>query len=102
MVSGFLGHDGSASYRVTGDTESLKDALPGSTTALRTRRGTTDSAAVKPAAVVPDFRKKWSNISEYVKEIKQSFTRFYNKRHNHRGTFWAGRFKAALLKKEIH
>ena len=28
---------------------------------------------------IPFFKEKWSNLSEYVKEIKQRFSRFYNK-----------------------
>jgi hypothetical protein len=31
---------------------------------------------------VPYFREKWSSLSEYVKEIKQGFSRFYNRRHH--------------------
>ena len=26
------------------------------------------------------FSKKWTDLSEYVREIKQSFSRYYNKR----------------------
>jgi REP element-mobilizing transposase RayT len=29
---------------------------------------------------IPDLRLKWSSLSEFVKEIKQSFSRYYNKR----------------------
>ena len=34
---------------------------------------------------IPFFREKWSSLSEYVKEIKQSFSRFYNKAHHRKG-----------------
>ena len=37
---------------------------------------------------LPMLRQKWSSLSEYVKEIKQTFTRFYNKRHGLRGYFF--------------
>ncbi len=29
---------------------------------------------------IPTLRAKWANLSDYVKEIKQSFSRWYNKR----------------------
>ena len=46
---------------------------------------------------IPTFRAKWENLSEYVKEIKQQFSRFYNKRHNRRGFFWAERYKSVIV-----
>ena len=46
---------------------------------------------------LPYFRKKLSNLSEYMKEIKQRFTRYYNKAHNKTGYFWGDRFKSVLL-----
>ena len=30
--------------------------------------------------------------SEYIKEVKQGFSRFYNKRHGRKGFFWSERF----------
>ena len=49
------------------------------------------------AAQIPFFRKKWSNLSEFVKEIKQEFSRYYNKRHGRRGFFWGDRFKSVIV-----
>ena len=46
---------------------------------------------------LPYFRDKLSNLSEYMKEIKQRFTRYYNKAHNKTGYFWGDRFKSVLL-----
>ncbi len=46
---------------------------------------------------IPYFREKWSNLSEFVKEGKLDFTRFYNKRHDRRGFFWGGRFKSVIV-----
>jgi len=43
------------------------------------------------------LREKWQNLSEFMKEIKQGFSRFYNKRHNRRGFFWSERFKSVLV-----
>ncbi len=46
---------------------------------------------------IPTLRAKWANLSEYVKEIKQSFSRWYNKRHGRKGFFWGERFKSVLV-----
>ncbi len=43
------------------------------------------------------FRRKWSSLSEYVREIKQKFSRFYNKRHGRKGFFWGDRFKSVIV-----
>jgi len=43
------------------------------------------------------YRKKWSNLSEFVREVKQTFSRFYNKLHNRRGTLWGERFKSVIV-----
>lgn len=43
------------------------------------------------------FREKWSSLSEFIKEIKMGFSRFYNKRHGRRGFFWGDRFKSVIV-----
>jgi putative transposase len=43
------------------------------------------------------FSKKWTDLSEYVREIKQSFSRYYNKRHHRKGFFWGERFKSMIV-----
>jgi len=43
------------------------------------------------------FRHKWEQLSEFIKEIKQTFSRYYNKRHKRRGFFWSDRFKSVLV-----
>ena len=48
---------------------------------------------------IPLLRQKWSNLSEYVKEIKQTFSRYYNKIHSRRGFFWSNRFKSVIVEK---
>lgn len=48
---------------------------------------------------IPFYRQKWTSLSEYVKEIKQSFTRMYNKKRGRKGTFWAERFKSVIVEK---
>ena len=51
------------------------------------------------AGWIPSLREKLSNLSEFVKEIKQSFSRYYNKRHHRRGTLWGERFKSLIVEK---
>ena len=46
---------------------------------------------------IPALRAKWASLSDYVKEIKQGFSRWYNKRHGRRGFFWGERFKSVLV-----
>ena len=49
------------------------------------------------AGWIPSLREKLSSLSEFVKEIKQSFWRYYNKRHHRRGTLWGERFKSLIV-----
>jgi len=46
---------------------------------------------------IPLLRLKWASLSEYVKEVKQGFSRFYNKRHRRKGFFWSERFKSVIV-----
>lgn len=48
---------------------------------------------------IPLLRQKWSSISQYIKEIKQTFSRYYNKIHDRRGFFWSDRFKSVIVEK---
>lgn len=40
---------------------------------------------------------RYSDISEYMKSIKQTFSRWYNKRKGRSGYFWSDRFKSVIL-----
>jgi hypothetical protein len=51
------------------------------------------------AGWIPSLREKLSNLSEFVREIKVGFTRYYNKRHHRRGYFWGDRFKSVIVEK---
>jgi REP element-mobilizing transposase RayT len=53
-----------------------------------------DSERQLMAGQIPTLRAKWASLSEYVKEIKQIFSRWYNKRHGRKGFFWGERFKS--------
>ena len=47
--------------------------------------------------LVPSLRLKLSNLSEFMREIKVGFARFYNRRHHRRGYFWGDRFKSVIV-----
>jgi REP element-mobilizing transposase RayT len=53
--------------------------------------------SVFPVQKSSDFRQKWSSLSEFVKEIKESFSKAYNKRRNRRGYLWGDRFKSLIV-----
>ncbi|WP_457756050.1 transposase [Thermodesulfatator indicus] len=48
-----------------------------------------------------EMLKKWRNrlasLSRYVQDIKQRFSRWYNKRVERKGYFWADRFKSVII-----
>ena len=49
--------------------------------------------------MIPSLRTKLSSLSEFVREIKVGFARYYNKKHNRRGYFWGDRFKSVIVEK---
>lgn len=50
-----------------------------------------------PVGNIDGLRGKYSSLSEFVKDIKQTFSRYYNKLHNRRGTLWGERFKSVIV-----
>ena len=48
---------------------------------------------------IPHFRQKWTNLSEFIKELKQRFTWYYNKTYGRKGYFWSDRFKSVIIEK---
>jgi putative transposase len=46
---------------------------------------------------IPFYRQKYASLSEFVKELKQRFSRWYNKRTGRRGFFWSERFKSVIV-----
>jgi REP element-mobilizing transposase RayT len=46
---------------------------------------------------IATYRSKLSSLANYVKEIKQAFSWYYNQRHNRRGTLWGERFKSVMV-----
>ncbi|NIM11771.1 MAG: hypothetical protein GTO45_06600, partial [Candidatus Aminicenantes bacterium] len=45
------------------------------------------------------IKKQMADISEYVRAIKQTFSRWYNKMNNRSGYLWGDRFKSVLIEK---
>jgi len=43
------------------------------------------------------WRNRLSDLSRYVQEIKQRFSRWFNKHHNRKGYFWGDRFKSVII-----
>jgi REP element-mobilizing transposase RayT len=50
-----------------------------------------------PAGRTGYYREKWSSLSEFVREIKQTFSRYYNRINRRRGTLWGERFKSVIV-----
>ena len=46
-----------------------------------------------------DWREKLSSLSEFMREIKVGFARYYYRRHNRCGYFWGDRFKGVTVEK---
>lgn len=42
------------------------------------------------------FRRMW-DLSQFMKTLKQRFTRWFNRRHERKGTLWEERFKSVLV-----
>ncbi len=45
------------------------------------------------------YREKLSTLPKYMKEIKQTFSSYYNKCHNRRGTLWGDRYKSVIVER---
>jgi hypothetical protein len=46
---------------------------------------------------IPYLRENLSSLSEFMREIKVGFARYYNRRHNRRGYFRGDRFKSVIV-----
>jgi len=43
------------------------------------------------------FKRRFCDITLYIKEVKERFSRWYNKKHQRKGTLWMSRFKSVLV-----
>lgn len=49
------------------------------------------------AAVIDSIITRMADLSRYMKEVKERFTRWYNKRRGRKGTLWMDRFKSVIV-----
>ena len=58
-------------------------------------------AVAERGKIEEDLRQGWlarmGDVSEFMKELKQRFSRWYNRRYDRFGTLWAERFKSVLV-----
>ena len=47
------------------------------------------------------FKRRMGDLSRFVKEVKERFSRWYNKRHERKGTLWMDRFKSVLIEGNV-
>ena len=43
------------------------------------------------------YKRRFCDVVLFVKEVKERFSRWYNKKHDRRGTLWMDRFKSVLV-----
>ena len=43
------------------------------------------------------FRKRFCNLEIFVKELKERFSRWFNKHHGRKGTLWMDRYKSVIV-----
>lgn len=48
-------------------------------------------------ALLNQFRGRFCDLSTYMKEVKERFSRWYNKKNSRIGTLWQGRFSSVLV-----
>ncbi len=57
-----------------------------------------DEGREKDAQAIVDYViARMADLSRYMKEVKERFTRWYNKRRGRRGTLWMDRFKSVIV-----
>ncbi len=49
------------------------------------------------ARFLDKYKKRFCDLSLFVKEVKERFSRWYNKKHSRRGTLWMDRFKSVMV-----
>lgn len=53
-------------------------------------------------AVLEKYRSRMGDLSVFVKELKERFSKWYNRKHDRRGTLWEERFKSVLVENSDH
>ena len=47
--------------------------------------------------VLGRYKARFCNLSQFVKELKERFSRWFNKKHARRGTLWMDRFRSVIV-----
>jgi len=47
--------------------------------------------------VLGRYKARFCDLSQFVKELKERFSRWYNKKHGRRGTLWMDRFRSVIV-----
>jgi putative transposase len=53
--------------------------------------------AAEAKRCVADLKRRFCDISVFMRAVKLRFSRWFNKRHGRRGSLWMGRFKSVLV-----
>jgi len=69
----------------------LKDAL------LEVDRAAQDSSEQWMREILARYQARRFSLSIFLKELKQRYTRWHNRRHNRVGTLWENRFRSVLV-----
>ena len=64
---------------------------------MRTLQDALQSAGHLPADLRTGLAGRMGDVSEFMKELKQRFSKWFNKERNRFGTLWAERFKSVLV-----
>jgi putative transposase len=64
---------------------------------LRVLRQALTDHGVLPEDLRQRLRQRMGEVSVFMKELKQRFSRWYNREHDRYGTLWAERFKSVLV-----
>ena len=69
----------------------LKDAL------LELDRAARDTTGKWMAEIIAPYQARRYSLSIFLKELKQRYTRWHNRRHHRVGTLWENRFRSVLV-----
>lgn len=85
------------------DQELLRRAeafYPSTSALLRVLRQAMTEQGALPEDLRQRLRRRMGDVSVFMKELKQRFSRWYNFEHDRYGTLWAERFKSVLVEDE--
>lgn len=63
-------------------------------------RASQDSTGKWMAEILARYQARRFSLSVFLKELKQRYTRWHNRRHNRTGTLWESRFRSVLVERD--